>query len=151
MLKALRSPMLPLVVALAASLSGREGSRALVVASIMYLVHCLWSWWASLTIVINGMQYKADFAAKPAAPKKASAGVEASQASLKEAKSKDGFSTPRGDAESAAASRPAGPAGCKEWSPFHPFVALWKAKRTPIPGADCAPYWQECEGSIFEI
>lgn len=163
----LRSPLLPLAAAAAVSASKRQGSGIVSSALLLYTLRAIWRWWVKLTVFVNGVCYKEAFVPErkrhaPAAGTRESNAASRRQTRLhnEEAKAtKEGFLTPPGsDDEAEGSGAPGGPAGRPEWAPFWPSLPFGAPRSDAPPGApapsataECAPYWLECDGAMFDV
>lgn len=163
----LQSPLVPLAAAAIVFASKRQGSGALAAVLLLFVLRAIWRWWAKLTVIINGVSYKDAFGtdrrAQPFAPSTArdsSSPPKRTRVRSDEGKAgKDGFLTPPGsDDEAEDGESVAGPAGRAEWAPFWPSLPFGGPRPDSPPGApaasptaECATYWLDCDGSVFDV
>jgi len=135
-MQGLRSPLLPLAGAVAASAAPWAGSGVVAAALAGCTVYTIWRWWVGLVITIDGIPYKGLEWMPPKPNQKKRVEVVPKEA-------KDGFLTPREDAKDTAS---CSQGNFVEWAPFAPSLPLG----APSDG-EGIPYWLECEASVFDV
>eukprot|EP00747_Dinoflagellata_sp_TGD_P182249 gnl/TRDRNA2_/TRDRNA2_36431_c0_seq1.p1 gnl/TRDRNA2_/TRDRNA2_36431_c0~~gnl/TRDRNA2_/TRDRNA2_36431_c0_seq1.p1 ORF type:complete len:395 (+),score=65.28 gnl/TRDRNA2_/TRDRNA2_36431_c0_seq1:88-1272(+) len=149
------SPVLPFAAAAASYVAPWEGARSVSWLLSLYTVYACWRWYAKLSIIIDAVPYKVGEppkakAAKPTGRKSSGHAHDGREKRPSVSKSPraavrdpSGFHTPPGSPDTAP--RSGGPSGGMEWAPF---------KSLPFgeqPGAPNAPYWVECDASVFDV
>lgn len=158
------SPLPPLL--LAGLLRWLGHSWPLRVLLALWALRCAWKWWVGLTVTIGGVSYKRGTAkASGGAPSRStrpsnSAPTAAPAVQAEADSSTPGFSTPRAPGEASppgraaappnfSAESPSGPAGLAEaWEPLSKGSLPFGPPPTSLEGS---PFWQECDGSVFDV
>lgn len=160
----LHSPAAPLVVAvlalLLACLPGQAGATlsnwflvgGLAVPLAALAVRWVWLWWLDVTVTVGGVTYKAGPQAQTLrrSPQRCVLGLERTR------RAREGFLTPP-ESPASPVSPPLGqgdeglatslPDGLPEWAPFHPSLPFG----VPVESEADAPYWRDCDASVFLV
>jgi len=163
----LRSPLLPLLGALASLALPFRGSALASLALAALAARAAWLWWRRLSVAVDGVSFKepseGEGARAAVARRAATAELAVPAQRGKRHPStgsplESGFETPRDgemnvEGEEAQDTDPRtglAAQGLTEWAPFAPSFPYGEKASVPV-GPLPGPYWLECDASVFDV